>query len=208
MDTQSKITTVAIEAFTQYGFKTITMDDIAHKAGISKKTLYQHFSSKSEVVEAAMIWHGTMLDQLLDRQTEESENAVEAMVRVNAILAQMYRQINPIALLELERFFPAAFKRFREKLMNKDIAKIRDNIVRGIEEGLYRADADADLLACYRMESCLVVFQPNSLITKNYPPHVASQAIMENFLYGLLTIKGRNLYQKYADKYLKETPRI
>ncbi|MBS1615211.1 MAG: TetR/AcrR family transcriptional regulator [Bacteroidetes bacterium] len=208
MDTQSKIASVAIEAFSQYGFKTITMDDIARKAGISKKTLYQHYRSKTEVVEAAMKWHSAMLDEVLELQMNESANAVEAMVRVNAILAQMYRQINPIALLELERFFPSAYKSFREKLLNKDIAKIRDNIIRGIEEGLYRADADADLLACYRLESCLVVFQPNSLITKNYPPHVASRAIMENFLYGLLTNKGRTLYQKYADKYLKETPRI
>jgi AcrR family transcriptional regulator len=208
MDTQTKILSVAVESFSQFGFKTITMDDLARKAGISKKTLYQHFASKSEAVEAAMKWHGERLDALLLEQMANAENAVEGMVRVNAILANMYRQINPIALLELERFFPSAWQRFREKLMTKDIAKIRDNIVRGMAEGLYRADMDADLLACYRMESCLVVFQPNSLITKHYPPHVASRAIMENFLYGLLTPKGQKLYQKYAEKYLQEIPRI
>lgn len=208
MDTLTKILSVAVESFRQYGFKTITMDDIARKAGISKKTLYQHFPSKPEVVLAALQWHHEHMDQLLTRVMEDAENAVEAMVRVNAIISQMFRQINPLAMLELERFFPEAHQQFREKLMKKDIAKIRDNIVRGIQEGLYREGMDAGLLACYRVESCLVLFQPNSITTQMHPPHVATQAIMENFLYGLLTPKGEKLYQKYSEKYLQEVPRI
>jgi hypothetical protein len=75
-------------------------------------------------------------------------------------------------------------------------------------EGLYREGMDADLLACYRIESCLILFQPNSLTTQMHPPHLVSQAIMENFLYGLLTPKGEKVYQKYSEKYLQEVPRI
>ncbi len=208
MDTQSKVMTVAIEAFCQYGFKTITMEEIAKKAGISKKTLYQHFASKPEMVAAAMKWHGEQMDADLQRVTDEAENSLEAMVRVNALILKMYRQINPIALLELERFFPLAWKSFREKLMKQDIGKIRDSIVRGQAEGLYRAELDANLLACYRLETCLVAFRPNSLLAQQYAPYAASQAILEHFLHGLLTPKGQKLYNKYADKYLKETSRI
>jgi AcrR family transcriptional regulator len=208
MDALTKILSVAVESFSQYGFKTITMDDIARKAGISKKTLYQHFSSKPEVVVAAMQWHHSHMDELLTGLMQQAENAVEGMVRVNAVLVQMFRKINPMAMLELERFFPEAYKQFKEKLMKKDIATIRDNIVRGMAEGLYREGMDADLLACYRIESCLILFQPNSLTTQMHPPHLVSQAIMENFLYGLLTPKGEKLYQKYSEKYLQEVPRI
>jgi AcrR family transcriptional regulator len=208
MDALTKILSVAVESFSQYGFKTITMDDIARKAGISKKTLYQHFSSKPEVVAAAMQWHHSHMDELLTGLMNQAENAVEGMVRVNAVLVQMFRKINPMAMLELERFFPEAYKQFKEKLMKKDIATIRDNIVRGMAEGLYREGMDADLLACYRIESCLILFQPNSLTTQMHPPHLVSQAIMENFLYGLLTPKGEKLYQKYSEKYLQEVPRI
>jgi AcrR family transcriptional regulator len=208
MDALTKILSVAVESFSQYGFKTITMDDIARKAGISKKTLYQHFSSKPDVVVAAMQWHHSHMDELLTGLMQQAENAVEGMVRVNAVLVQMFRKINPMAMLELERFFPEAYKQFKEKLMKKDIATIRDNIIRGMAEGLYREGMDADLLACYRIESCLILFQPNSITTQMHPPHLASQAIMENFLYGLLTPKGEKLYQKYSEKYLQEVPRI
>jgi AcrR family transcriptional regulator len=208
MDTLTKILSVAVDSFRQYGFKTITMDDIARKAGISKKTLYQHFPSKPDVVIAAMEWHHEHMDTLITRLMEDAENAVEAMVRVNAVLSQVFRQINPVALLELERFFPDGYRQFKEKHIQKDIAKIRDNIIRGMKEGVYRAGMDADLLACFRIESCLILFQPNSITAKIHPPHVATQVIMENFLYGLMTPKGEKLYQKYSEKYLKEVPRI
>src|ERR1043165_2202620 len=208
MDTVTKILSVAVESFRQYGFKTITMDDIARKAGISKKTLYQHVSSKPDVVIAAMQWHHEHMDELLTRLMQDAENAVEGMVRVHAVLIQMFRQINPMAMLELERFFPEAYRKFKEKLMKKDIATIRENIVRGMQEGLYREGMDADLLARYRVESCLILFQPNSLTSEAHHPHLVSQCIMENFLYGLMTSKGEKLYQKYSEQYLKEVPRI
>jgi len=208
MDVLTKILTVAVESFRQYGFKTITMDDIARRAGISKKTLYQHFTSKPDVVQAAMTWHQEALHQEMTHMIATAENAVEGMVRVNALLNQMFRQINPLAMLELQRFFPEAYRLFREKLVHKDISAIRDNIIRGMEEGLYREGMDADLLARYRIECCLLLFQPNSMISETQHPHLVSKAIMENFLYGLMTSKGEKLYQKYSEKYLKELPRL
>jgi AcrR family transcriptional regulator len=208
MDALTKILTVAVDSFRQYGFKTITMDDIARGAGISKKTLYQHFTSKPEVVIAAMEWHQGGVHQHMMQIMATSENAVEGMVRVNAVMNQMFRQINPMALLELQRFFPEAYTRFQDKLKNKDIAAIRDNIVRGMEEGLYRQGLDADLLARFRVDSCMILFQPSSLLLQDYPPHIVTQAIMENFLYGIMTQKGEKLYQKYSEKYIKEVPRI
>jgi hypothetical protein len=137
-----------------------------------------------------------------------AENAVEGMVRVNALLSQMFRQINPLAMLELQRFFPEAYNVFREKLVHKDISAIRDNIIRGKKEGLYREDMDADLLARYRIECCLLLFQPSSLINETQHPHLANKAIMENFLYGLMTSKGEELYKKYSETCLKEYPRL
>ena len=208
MDALTKILTVAVESFRQYGFKTITMDDIARRAGISKKTLYQHFTSKPEVVLAAMTWYQDASHKHMVDIITGSENAVEGMVRVNALMSQMFRQINPLAMLELQRFFPEAYDMFRKKLVHKDISTIRDNITRGMEEGLYRQGMDADLLARYRVESCLLLFQPNMLINDAHHPHLVNMAIMENFLYGLMTPKGEKLYQKYSEKYLKEVPRI
>lgn len=208
MDTLTKILTSSVELFTQYGFKTITMDDIARRAGISKKTLYQHFATKQEVVSESVVWYK---NQMCDRAlavTEQSENAVEAMVRLMEMMDQTYRRINPLAMLELQRFFSDAFAVFREKLITQDVEAMRNNIVRGIDEELFRKDVNADLMARYHIETALMLFQSTLLINDRYDLHFVSQEIMEHFLYGLMTPKGEKLYQKYKNQYLKKAVKI
>lgn len=204
MDVLQKILSVSAELFRQYGFKTITMDDIARRAGISKKTLYQHFVNKQEVVHATMQWYQQHISELCHTALGTAENAVEAMVQLSDVLSQSFRNINPLALLELQRFFPESHKVFRDTLFDKDMGAIRDNILRGIEEGFYRPEINAELLATYRMESCLIMMQPNLLINEKYNTQMVSEEIFEHFLYGLMTAKGEKLYKKYKEKYLKQ----
>ena len=204
MDVLQKILSVSAELFRQYGFKTITMDDIARRAGISKKTLYQHFVNKQEVVQASIQWYQNFISDECHAVLGSSENAVEGMVRLTQVLGNAFRQLNPLALLELQRFFPESHKAFRETLFGKDTAAIRDNILRGMEEGYYREDLNADLLALYRMESCLITLQPNLMVNERYTAQTVSQEIFEHFLYGIMNVKGEKLYKKYKEKYLKQ----
>ena len=138
MDSVNLILKVSVDLFRQYGFRTITMDDIARKAGISKKTLYQHFISKSEVVEKTVSWFHESVRVQLEDQVPSASDAVEGMLRMNNLINQTFQQINPMALLELQRYFPQAYQLFREQFVDRDISLIRDNIERGIGEGLYR----------------------------------------------------------------------
>ena len=205
MDVLQKILGVSAELFSQYGFKTITMDDIARRAGISKKTLYQHFVNKQEVVQAAMNWYQAQISDQCHAALAGSENAVEGMVKITDVLAQTFKRINPLALLELQRFFPESHKAFRETLFDKDMKSIRDNILRGIEEGHYRPEVNAELLATYRMESCLIMLQPNLLLNDRYNTEIVSTEIFEHFLYGIMTAKGVKLFLKYKEKQGKQT---
>lgn len=204
MDVQQKILSVSAEMFRQYGFKTITMDDIARRAGISKKTLYQHYVNKQEVVQAAINWYQRTVSDNCHDALNQSENAIEAMVKLTNVLSQMFKQVNPLAMLELQRFFPEAHEGFRKLLFDRDMIAIRDNILRGIDEGYYREEVNAELLAIYRMESCMIMMQPNLMMNERYNTQIVSQEIFEHFIYGLMTAKGEKLYKKYKEKYLKK----
>lgn len=208
MDTLTKILSASAELFRQYGFKTITMDDIARRAGISKKTLYQQFANKQEVVMESVAWFkGQMYDQC-KAAMEESDNAVEAMVRIMSNFDQMHRQINPIALLDLERYYPQTFQQFRTKMLENDIVAVRENIEEGIRTGLYRADLNADFMARYRMEISLLILHPNLLVNERHDMPMVGQELSEHFLYGIMTPKGIKLYIKYKEQYLKQVSKI
>src|SRR3954463_9389796 len=112
MEPLVKILSASIELFSQYGFKTITMDDIARRAGISKKTLYQHFANKQEVVQESVVWYKNRMTENCSSVLMDAENAIEAMVKMLAFFDSMNKRINPMAMFEMQRFFPEAYKTF------------------------------------------------------------------------------------------------
>jgi len=204
MDLLTKILSASAELFRLYGFKTITMDDIARRAGISKKTLYQHFANKHEVVNESLVWYKSHMTEQCEQLMRESENSIEAMVKTLALMDEMHKRINPMAMFELQRFFPETYTKFRELLIEKDAVMIRDNILRGIEEGYYRENLNADLLSRYRLETSLMILQPNLIVNERNELLNVNREIGEHFLYGIMTPKGEKMYQTYKEKYLTQ----
>lgn len=208
MEVLNKILSTAIDLFRQYGFKSITMDDIARKAGISKKTLYQHFANKSEVIKESILWLKNSISDACIAQTNQSENAIEAFVKVMVVFGEVNRKMNPIAIFEMERFFPDCFKMFRESILKEDVVRLTENLNRGIEESLYREDINVPFLSLYRIDLSMLPFNPNLLLNHAYQLYEINNEVSEHFLYGIMTAKGVKQYKKYKEKYLKQVPTI
>lgn len=204
MEPLDKILSSSIELFSQYGFKSITMDDIARRAGISKKTLYQHFANKQEVVSETVNWHKTNTTENCEVVLDGAENAIEAMVRILAFFDALYKRINPMAMFEMQRYFPEAYKKFRDLLMERDVELVKENILWGIREGLYRAELDAGLMARYRIETSLMALQPTLMVNDRADLMSVALELGEHFMYGIMTPMGVNLYLKYKEQYLKQ----
>src|SRR5690606_32165107 len=121
MDVLTKILSVAAELFRQYGFKTITMDDIARRAGISKKTLYQHFANKNEVIHESLSWYMEHMVSNCMVIVNNAENAVAEMIRLIELFDQNHKHTNPLVFLELQRYYPEAYELFRVRILEKNV---------------------------------------------------------------------------------------
>jgi TetR/AcrR family transcriptional regulator, cholesterol catabolism regulator len=159
-------------------------------------------------VNQSVTWYKNKVTDLCQVAMNEASNAVEGMVRTMGMFDQINRQINPMAMLELERYYPEGFQRFKASLLEQDVEAIKGNILQGIEEGYYRADVNADFMARYRMELSLIIFHPNFLVNDRHEMHLVAHEISEHFLYGIMTPKGEKLYQKYKEQYLKQVSKI
>src|SRR5690606_13615996 len=104
----------------------------------------------------------------------------------------------------MQRYYPVAYEMFRSRLQEQDVEVVKNNILQGIEEGLYREDVNADLMARFRLEMSLLMFQPNLMVNERYDLLFVTHEIMEHFLYGIMTPKGIKLYLKYKEQYLKQ----
>ena len=133
----------------------------------------------------------------------DTENAIEAMVRIKSMMDNSYKQTNPMVILELQRYYPDGYKAFRESLVTQDVESVKKNLQQGIEEGLYRENLNVDLVARFHIESALLLMQPNLMVNEREDLKAVNNEITELFLYGIMTPKGEKLYQKYKEKYQK-----
>ncbi|MDR3678936.1 MAG: TetR/AcrR family transcriptional regulator [Flavipsychrobacter sp.] len=204
MEPLTKILSASSELFKQYGFKTITMDDIARRAGISKKTLYQHFANKDEVVHETMVSYDDDKKNKCYQVVEGAVDAVEAMVKMMVMMDSMFKEINPMAMFELRRFYPDTYTLFKDRLEKDDVGMMREMINRGISEGLFRKEINPDLMARLRLETAMMVLQPNLLVNERNDLLSVSLEITEHFLYGIMNAKGIELYCQYKQQYLSK----
>lgn len=202
LDVRAKILLSAIGLFKQYGFKSVTMDDIARRSGISKKTLYQHFDNKTKIVTDAMEWYKDMLCDECDTLQADAANAVEAFVKIKASFDNVYKEVNPLAIFELQRFYPEGYDQFR-KNMERDVASVKANLDAGVEEGNYRPDINTEILSRFHIESMLMIMMPNMIVQDRFDLRLVNREILEHFMYGIMTPKGEKLYRKYKEQYLK-----
>lgn len=204
MDHKERILVKAEELFMQYGIRSVSMDDIANHLGMSKKTLYQYFSDKDELVDEVVDGHIKEIQgDCLDCRRSAQDAIHEIFITMEQIVEE-FSNMNPLLLHDLEKFHYKAYRRFRDH-KDKFLAQIiRENIEWGIRDELYRPDINIDVICKYRLESMMIPFNVAVFPPGKYNLATTSEIIIEHFTYGLATIKGHKLIQKYNEQLQKK----
>ena len=196
MEVQERIMDTAFGLFRQFGTRSITMDDIAERMGISKKTLYAHFTDKDDMVCQTIARFINIITDECIEDRNRSRDAIEELFLVMEMLDRRLRNMNPVILLDLQKFHAKAYQVFLDYQNNSLTAMIRENIERGISEKLYRPDLDIKILTQYRIHACMICFQPEAF-PGTYDMNKVQKVLLENFLYGVASLKGYQLIEEY-----------
>jgi len=137
----------ANEMFLNFGFKSVTMDDIANDLAISKKTIYQYFANKNDLVEASAMLLFQRISDGIDVIISEDHNPIEEFFIIRNFLSQTLKEESSSPLHQLQKFFPAIHNNLRDYKFEKVYNCMFDNMRRGILKGLYRADIDFDFVS-------------------------------------------------------------
>ncbi|WPQ64624.1 TetR/AcrR family transcriptional regulator [Chitinophaga sancti] len=197
MEIQSRILDTAFNLFSQFGTRSITMDDIAQKMGVSKKTLYAHFADKDELVTHAITRFLHAVDADCKANQIQAVNAIDELFLVMEMLDKQFRNMKPFVLLDLQRYHSTAYQAFLSYRDTSMQSIIRENLQRGIREGLYRADLDVDVLTRYRLATAMLCFQPDVFAPGLYEMSKVQRILLEHFLYGLVSSKGFQRIEAY-----------
>ena len=202
METREKILDIAKEQFSKYGVRTVTMEDLARAAGISKKTIYQEFADKKDLVQAVFAKilaedRKKMVDIL-----EGEDMVIEHLVEMSQIMRERLNSINPMVIVEVQKYFPDTwrmFEEFKTDFIQEDIIKVLD---RGIELGYFRPEIDSRIMAKVRINQITSAFDPNNFTNPNFNLVEEQMVLMDHFLHGIFTEKGREAFQSKRDKFI------
>ena len=137
------------DLFIKYGIKNIVMDDIARELGISKKTLYYFFENKADilikVVQHVLISEFTELDKLISQNI----NAVDQLQVIATYTINTLLKVNPILPYQLQKYYPLVSLKLISQRREFIQTRIIQNFSLGIEQGFYRENFDAEIVAIY-----------------------------------------------------------
>lgn len=191
----------AFATFKQRGFKNVTMDDISRQVGISKKTLYELFKHKDDLVEAVVQYVIQDNTCQLENTVAPSENAIEHTIQIMMYLERFVGGMNPVCFIDLQRYYPVAYQLLTQHRSQFVEQSILQNLRQGIEEGLYRPDIDVQIIARYRTESIFLVFQQHWFSNLDVDASRINYQIFIHYLYGLCTLKGHEVLSKLTQTF-------
>ena len=197
---EDKILKEVGEMFMTYGVRSVSMDDIAKHLGMSKKTLYQYFKDKNELVEKGTERHLRLQQKEYDEATKQAANAIEELYLVSKCLRKHVSELNPSLIFDLKKFHASAWNVFLDYEHITVFESLKDNLERGKKEGLYREGINTNVLAKLRVEQVHMSFDPHVFPKDEFDfAHVHMQ-MFDHYVYGLLTAKGLKLYEKYKQE--------
>jgi TetR/AcrR family transcriptional regulator, cholesterol catabolism regulator len=203
MEMKQRILQKANDLFRRYGFKSITMDEIATQLGASKKTIYQYFSDKDELVEDVVKQTIDYAQQTCDNNRLNSRDAVHELFAAMDFVQQIFSGMNPAMMYDLERFHPQAYRLFLDHKNKYLYDIIKANLKRGIAEELYRPEINIDVIARFRLEGMMIAFNQDVYPASKFNLGDLHTAIIEHFLFGVASLKGYKLILKYQQERIK-----
>lgn len=196
LDVKDKILKGAEELFMRYGIRSISMDDIARHLTVSKKTLYQHFADKDDLVLSVSRSHLQRNKSEFEGIWESAKNPIEELAQISACMRTNMETMNPTLLFDLQKFHPKAWGEwivFKNKYIRENVIR---NLSKGIADGYIRADINPEIMAAMRIELVQLAFNNEIFPPNQYKLAEVQEQIFDHFVYGLVTEKGKKLYQK------------
>ncbi|TRX49192.1 TetR/AcrR family transcriptional regulator [Fulvivirga sp. M361] len=200
MEIKRKIVEGASELFHKYGVRSVSMDDIARHLSMSKKTVYQYYKDKDELVTIGMSLHMEKEKEEYQEIESKAHDAIEEMAMLSTCLRRDLRDINHSLLFDLQKYHPKAWQvwlNFKNDFIKNSIS---DNVKRGMEQGLFRKDVDPEVMAILRVEQVQMAFDDRIFPADKFDFREVQIDFFDHFIHGLVNEKGKKLLDKYLEQ--------
>jgi hypothetical protein len=181
--------------FMRFGIKSVSMDDIARKLGVSKKTLYLHLENKAELIRL-------ILDEKLEEEILKMEdfrksagNAIDEILTISDFVVATLREMPTTIIYDLQKYYPATWKGFDQKYNAHIYDTIFNNIKWGMEQGLYRKNLNPDIISKFYVGRAMTVVDDEVFPLGTYDCEVLFEEHIKYHIHGIASLKGLKMLE-------------
>jgi len=197
MDYRHRIVEEAAVMFRTYGIRAVTMDMLANQMGISKRTIYEVFKDKDELLGGVLKWMTQKQSETMKKVLGESENVIEAIFKMLRLMNEHFSSMSPAFLMDIKKYHYEVVNKLKDK---NDLTYINNNseiLKTGIREGLFRKDIDIDITNKCLLEVARLSNDKNLFPSEDYTSKNVIRNFYISYLRGISTPRGLELIDYY-----------
>lgn len=199
MEIKERILEGTRELFFMYGIRSVTMDDIAKHLSVSKKTIYECFHDKDDIVTQLIVQSIEVNMNELKSIEKKSKDAVQEMIFIMKYISEMFSKINPNLIYDLQKYHLSAWKVFQSFKQDTMLKLFSENLNKGIKQGFYRENIKVEILSQLRVEEVSLAMNPLAFSPEKYSLTEVQVSLLDHFLHGITTLKGHKHLNKYKN---------
>jgi AcrR family transcriptional regulator len=193
---EQKILIAAWELFKKYGIRNLNMDEISRQLGISKKTLYRYVKNKEDLLKRSFFLALELEKEGQCHMHETYDNPIDEMLAVNESICKSNKDLNPIAVFELKRYYPSLYDEIFSSKLDYVKGYILQNLEKGVANGLYRDNMNIEIIARMYVGRMQTIVNEEIFPGNDYSFNEIVNESIRFHIYGIVSQKGREYLEE------------
>jgi len=196
---KNKIISKCEELFLELGFKNVTMDDIAYAMGISKKTIYIHFSNKTELIEKVVFSVLEFFHKNIEQINKEAVNPIEELYDIKMFVMNYLKNERGSTQFQLKKYYPKIFEQLEVKKFQKMHSSVEKGLKKGIKLNLFRDNIDVGFISRVYFMGMTGIRNTDVFSEEDFSKNYLMESYLEYHLRAIVTAKGLKILNKYIE---------
>ena len=203
MTPHEKIKARVSQMILNFGIKSVRMDDVAADLGMSKRTLYEMFGDKEELLYQSIVYLMEERRREVSKRTAHCQNMLETLlvsVRIFCVEDRMGEKEYRLTT-NMRKFYPEIFERVQHYHMEMGMNGLKYALDKCREEGYLDQNADIKLMVeLFFLSMSMLLSDRNVVIPEGMSREEAFGALVVNFLRGLSSTKGLTMIDEILER--------
>jgi len=197
MDYRQRIIEEASKMFRTYGIRAVTMDMLAGHMNISKRTIYEVFRDKDELLRGVLEWMAVKQKERTAEIMKDSDNVIEAIFRIIDLMMDHFQKVSPAFLMDIKRIHLEAIENAEKHNTIPYVDNNFEILKKGVEQGIFRNDINIELTNKCMLEVIKMTVDKDIFPPDHFPGSEVVKNLYISYLRGISTPKGLELIDKY-----------